>query len=643
MFRNMKLGSKIALGFTVVLVLTAVVGYVGISDLRQVSSIVDKADDANRLIKWAKDCRVQEKNFIMRGDKQYQQANDKTVQKIEGQIKLTMGKLRDADDRAMLGRVKTSVEAYKTNFDEWIDLWDEQQVREKDMLEQARILMDEADALRVDQKKQLELLDRSDEAMVADKLYKADAANRLIKWAQACRIAEKNFMLRGDEKYQRQVDEYSADIIVLCDELGSAMKQQLNRDQVAAAKTAARAYQEAFDGWIELWKTQQLAAEGMLTHAREFVLACDELRAGQKEKMEQTLTRSNRLVAMGSIGAVLLGIVLSILITRSIVGPIRRVIVALNSGSEQVTSASGQVASAGQQLAEGASEQAASLEETSASLEELTSMTAQNMSHAKSANTEAQTADQQLTGASDAMVRMQGAIGEIKKSSDQTAKIIKTIDEIAFQTNLLALNAAVEAARAGEAGQGFAVVAEEVRNLAQRSAEAARDTSALIEGAQKNADAGVRVTEEVVTSISAAREVAGKVAQLVSEISSASTEQTQGLEQINIAVSEMDKVTQQNAANAEESASAAEELSAQAQELNAAVEELSQMVGTSDGGSQPAREQAYRPMAARRTLQIARRTQPVRRGNALSSASRPTKALRQEEVIPLDDDEFSDF
>jgi methyl-accepting chemotaxis protein len=280
------------------------------------------------------------------------------------------------------------------------------------------------------------------------------------------------------------------------------------------------------------------------------------------------------------VGASVAAIVLvAVLVTRSITRPINRAIAGLTQGAEQVSAASSQLSAASQSLAEGSTEQAAGLEETSSSLEEMASMTKQNADNAAQARTLAGEARSSAAKGNQSMGRMTEAIGEIQKSSNETAKIIKVIDEIAFQTNLLALNAAVEAARAGEAGKGFAVVAEEVRNLAMRSAEAARNTAELIEQSVKNSQNGVNITSEVAKVLGEITTSTQRVNDLVEEIAAASQEQSQGIDQVNMAVAQMDKVTQQNAANAEESASASEELSSQAESMNAVVNELATLVG----------------------------------------------------------------
>jgi methyl-accepting chemotaxis protein len=239
----------------------------------------------------------------------------------------------------------------------------------------------------------------------------------------------------------------------------------------------------------------------------------------------------------------------------------------VSNSAEQVASASGQISSGSQSLSQGASDQASSLEEVSSSLQEMASMTKQNAANAKEAHGLSEGARGSSERGVGSMKRLSESIDKIKSSSDKTAKIVKTIDEIAFQTNLLALNAAVEAARAGDAGKGFAVVAEEVRNLAMRSAEAAKNTANLIEESVKNAEGGVLLNQEVLKNLNEINTQICKVSEVIAEIAAASDQQSQGVDQINSAVDQMNNVVQQVAANAEESASTATELSSQANQM----------------------------------------------------------------------------
>lgn len=338
------------------------------------------------------------------------------------------------------------------------------------------------------------------------------------------------------------------------------------------------------------------------------------------------------------------------LLSRSISKPVAEAIQEMDEAARQVASASGQVAQASQSLAEGSSEQASALEETSASMEEMSSMTGQNAENANHADNLIKETGRIVGRANESMQKLHSAMKEVSAASDETSKIVKTIDEIAFQTNLLALNAAVEAARAGESGAGFAVVADEVRNLALRSAEAAKNTAVLIEQTVVKVKDSSAFVDSAANDFKELMGSAGKVANLVSEISAASHEQAQGISQVGKAISEMDKVVQQNAATAEESASAAEEMNAQAENMKAitgrlnvlitgvgftaqTVSSLAHRIGTSDRPRPSLSSTAGKKAAA--SLALSRKTGKPAGGGV--------KIVDPKQVIPMDDDAFKDF
>jgi methyl-accepting chemotaxis protein len=363
---------------------------------------------------------------------------------------------------------------------------------------------------------------------------------------------------------------------------------------VAALKNGLTSYNKISEKIIELMNSGVVvAAKGMLqtegaAAAKQlndvitnlFALSVAEAKAtSEKNASMASLSGwiSMVLTAINVIAAIALGFLLTFITTR----PIHRAIEGLMASADQVGTESGQVAESSHLLAEGASAQASSLEETSSSLEEMSSMTRQNADNAGQARTKMSEAKAVVEKANAQMAQLTEAIAEITRSSEETGKIIKTIDEIAFQTNLLALNAAVEAARAGEAGAGFAVVADEVRNLALRAAEAARNTSALIEKTIKAVKNGNNMTTSTREAFGANAELSVVIAQLVDEIATASQEQASGIEQLNKAVAEMDTVTQQTAANAGESANAAEGMNAQANRMRGYIEDLAAVIGGS--------------------------------------------------------------
>ncbi len=361
--------------------------------------------------------------------------------------------------------------------------------------------------------------------------------------------------------------------------------QQINDCQKAADGYFA-AIKSLVANWVardELAKKRGVVGAAVLAEAQA-TAALGLKETGDTSKANaQALANTSTVLIGGLAGTAIMGVLIAVFMTRSISFPIKSVATALTAGADQTAAAARQVSSSSQSLAEGSSEQAASLEETSASLEEISGMTKRNAESATQAKDLAgQTRVAADTGAAD-MEEMKRAMDAIKGSSDDISKIIKTIDEIAFQTNILALNAAVEAARAGEAGMGFAVVAEEVRNLAQRSAQSAKETAGKIEDSVRKSEHGVEICGKVAQSLGEIVAKARQVDTLVAEIAQASKEQTQGIEQVNTAVSQMDQVTQSNAAGAEESAAAAEELSAQSVVLQESVAELLALV---DGAAQ---------------------------------------------------------
>jgi methyl-accepting chemotaxis protein len=333
---------------------------------------------------------------------------------------------------------------------------------------------------------------------------------------------------------------------------------------------------------------------------------------------------------------VVLAIILGFLISRGITRTLTRITEGMSEGADQVASAAAQVSSSSQSMAEGATEQSASIEETSSSMEEMSSMTKRNAENASNADGLMRDANHVVTTANSSMGQLIKSMEEISKASEETSKIIKTIDEIAFQTNLLALNAAVEAARAGEAGAGFAVVADEVRNLAMRSAKAAKDTAELIEGTVKKVNEGSTLVSSTNEAFINVAESAGKVGTLVAEIDQASNEQSNGIDQVNIAITEIDKVVQQNAAYAEESASSSEEMNAQADQLKGYVDDLLVLVTGKKNQSHSVKTLHTMKKVSSRPKSIAKRKNKLLAGK--------TKEVRSDQVIPFDDDDdFKDF
>jgi methyl-accepting chemotaxis protein len=421
-----------------------------------------------------------------------------------------------------------------------------------------------------------------------------DEREKLIKEQEGLSLVTSDALAKYEasifEAEDRQIFSRVKDLRVHYGEARAHFYAALRKGDAAAAKAA-------------------LDTELMPTYA-EFTKVGDSL---QDYNSKESTTQAAQIVAKASVVnaviigvslfALVLGVGVASLIIRSTNKVLQGVSSSLGSGADQTAAAAGQVSSSSQSLAEGASEQAASLEETSASLEEISSMTKKNAESAAMAKTLANETRQAAETGVASMTAMKQAMDAIKESSSSIAKIVKTIDEIAFQTNILALNAAVEAARAGEAGAGFAVVADEVRSLAQRSAQSAKETATKIEESVSRSEHGVQLSAKVALGFEEIVVKARKVDELVAEIATASNEQNQGIGQVSTAVSQMDKVTQSNAAGAEETASASEELNAQAEIMRESVRSLQQLVDGSqrDASAPPVRKAAKKKVSLEAT------------------------------------------
>ncbi len=294
--------------------------------------------------------------------------------------------------------------------------------------------------------------------------------------------------------------------------------------------------------------------------------------------------RRMQLLSLAALGIALIVMGgLYITVRRELSGPLTEVINSLASDAAELTHEADTVATSSSALSEGSNSQMESLESTSAAIEQITAMTRRNKDSAQEANAAMQSSAKEIRESSQAVARMSEAMSEIKESSEQISHILRTIEEIAFQTNLLALNAAVEAARAGEAGKGFAVVADEVRNLAGRSAQAVKDTSDLITGTVERINHGARITEDIETRFRLIDEAAGRITKMIEEIDNATGEQTIGMEQINQSVATIDQVNQENAQNAQVNAQASVNLNQQSGNLNAQIDRLGRVLKTITG------------------------------------------------------------
>jgi methyl-accepting chemotaxis protein len=595
--KNLRIGTKLAIGFIIVIGISVVIGLVGYTGMHSLNERIDKTEDAHSVSKMALDLRRYEKDFMLRHDEKSIQGGTKTLESIYGQIEESKLKFKDQKDLDDLDVLKQKGDNYKDALTEYVRIYQEDYTFNiEKTIKEGEKAIELAKALQLSQKQQMidELAKEVNKNFLLKRFEKNELSNDILESFAVIRIDAKGFVISRDQKDGAKVIEQLDQLLDKIDYTKKLMKKKVDIQQLEEMYNAVEVYKNAFEKSVEVVALQEDEADVMVSSAREFIAVTDKLKDGQSLKMVKEEQRASSMIISFMIIGIILGVVMAYIITRGIitglkkgvdfataiakgdltaeididqkdeigllarslkimVSKLKEIVSDITSGAENIASASQQLSSGSEEMSQGASEQASSTEEVSSSMEEMTSNIQQNTDNA-------QETEKISVMAAKGISEVEKAAKESLTSIKQIAEKITIVNDIAFQTNILALNAAVEAARAGEHGRGFAVVAAEVRKLAERSKIAADEIISLSTYSVKATEESGELMSKIIPEID-------KTARLVQEITASSLEQNSGADQINGAIQQLNQVTQQNAAASEEMSTSSEELSSQADQL----------------------------------------------------------------------------